>query len=104
MRQVKRAKAGASPAQPWIAEGEGGWAEEQSVPVVAGDGSFLSPHSLRSGQALSGAKGLARWALRCFAALSMTGVPCHPERSEGSRSMGAEMLRCAQHDRGAVSP
>jgi len=23
---------------------------------------------------------------------------CHPERSEGSRSGGAEMLRCAQHD------
>ena len=23
---------------------------------------------------------------------------CHPERSEGSRSMGSEMLRCAQHD------
>jgi hypothetical protein len=24
---------------------------------------------------------------------------CHPERSEGSRVMGAEMLRCAQHDK-----
>src|SRR3989442_1597798 len=24
---------------------------------------------------------------------------CHPERSEGSVSMGREMLRCAQHDR-----
>ena len=23
---------------------------------------------------------------------------CHPERSEGSRSVGVEMLRCAQHD------
>jgi hypothetical protein len=23
---------------------------------------------------------------------------CHPERSEGSLSMGKEMLRCAQHD------
>jgi hypothetical protein len=23
---------------------------------------------------------------------------CHPERSEGSGSMGAGMLRCAQHD------
>src|SRR6266487_5940983 len=27
----------------------------------------LSPHSLRSGQALSAAKGLSRWAERCFA-------------------------------------
>jgi hypothetical protein len=25
-------------------------------------------------------------------------VACHPERSEGSRSMGSQMLRCAQHD------
>ena len=25
---------------------------------------------------------------------------CHPERSEGSRSVDAEMLRCAQHDKG----
>jgi hypothetical protein len=23
---------------------------------------------------------------------------CHPERSEGSRSFGCQMLRCAQHD------
>ncbi len=29
----------------------------------------------------------------------MTGFACHPERSEGSGSTGAEMLRCAQHDR-----
>src|SRR5437667_6210274 len=62
----------------------------------------LSPHSLRSGQALSAAKGLSRWAARCFAeltlsganVLSMTVVPCHPERSEGSVWMGLEMLRC----------
>jgi len=26
------------------------------------------------------------------------GNTCHPERSEGSLSMGREMLRCAQHD------
>src|SRR5438034_3627349 len=45
-------------------------------------------------QALSAAKGLSRWAARCFAALSMTVVPCHPERSEGSVWMGLEMLRC----------
>jgi hypothetical protein len=25
-------------------------------------------------------------------------VACHPERSEGSRSMGSQMLRYAQHD------
>ncbi len=25
-------------------------------------------------------------------------VACHPERSEGSGSMGTQMLRCAQHD------
>jgi len=30
--------------------------------------------SLRSGQALSAAKGLSRWAARCFAAFSMTGL------------------------------
>ncbi len=29
-------------------------------------------------------------------------VVCHPERSEGSGSVGAEMLRCAQHDRGGA--
>jgi len=28
---------------------------------------------------MSAAKGLARWAERCFAALSMTVFPCHPE-------------------------
>jgi len=38
----------------------------------------LSPPSLRSGQALSAAQGLSRWAGRCFAALSMTRFPCHP--------------------------
>jgi hypothetical protein len=27
-----------------------------------------------------------------------SGMVCHPERSEGSRSMGKEMLRSAQHD------
>jgi len=26
--------------------------------------------------------------------------PCHPERSEGPVARGAEMLRCAQHDKG----
>ena len=40
-------------------------------------------------------------------ALSMTRLDhqatCHPERSEGSHSMGAEMLRSAQHDRGVLS-
>ena len=25
-------------------------------------------------------------------------VACHPERSEGSRSMGSQMLRYAEHD------
>jgi hypothetical protein len=25
--------------------------------------------------------------------------PCHPERCEGSVARGAEMLRCAQHDK-----
>jgi hypothetical protein len=30
----------------------------------------------------------------------LAGIPgCHPERSEGSLSLGVEMLRCAQHDR-----
>ncbi len=28
-----------------------------------------------------------------------SGMCCHPERSEGSLSMGKELLRCAQHDR-----
>jgi hypothetical protein len=28
-----------------------------------------------------------------------SGIFCHPERSEGSLSMGTEMLRFAQHDR-----
>ncbi len=28
---------------------------------------------------------------------------CHPERSEGSIVAGGEMLRFAQHDKGAVS-
>jgi hypothetical protein len=27
-----------------------------------------------------------------------SGMYCHPERSEGSLSMGTEMLRFAQHD------
>jgi hypothetical protein len=27
---------------------------------------------------------------------------CHPERSEGSASIGTEMLRCAQHDNVAL--
>jgi hypothetical protein len=31
---------------------------------------------------------------------SHTRVACHPERSEGSVSMGAQILRCAQDDRG----
>ncbi len=30
-------------------------------------------------------------------------LACHPERSEGSSSMGTEMLRCAQHDIAALS-
>ena len=30
------------------------------------------------------------------------GRPCHPERSEGSYSPGAEILRCAQDDRAKV--
>ena len=59
-------------------EGEGGWADEQRWHVVAGDGPVLSPHS------------------RAFRASS--------ERSEGSRSMGVEMLRCAQQDSVPVSP
>src|SRR6266496_6083649 len=67
-----------------IPEGEGGWADEQKVHVVKWDVPFLSPHSLRSGQALSEAKGLSHWASRCIAAHSMTEFPCHPERSEGS--------------------
>jgi hypothetical protein len=29
---------------------------------------------------------------------------CHPERSEGSRLGGAEMLRCAQHDNTVLLP
>ena len=32
------------------------------------------------------------------------GVPCHPERSEGSVSLGVEMLRCAQHDSAVLLP
>ncbi len=71
---------------------------------------------------VNSAKGLSRWAERCFAALSMTRLSlllfppivtpatspdCHPEHirsaqcklSEGSLAMGNEMLRCAQHDR-----
>ncbi len=67
-----------------IPQGEGGLADEQSVHVVERDGPVLSPHSLRSGQALSEAKGLSGWAWRCFAALSMTGFACHAEHSEGS--------------------
>src|SRR6266702_4430500 len=90
---------------------EGGWADEQKVHVVKWDVPFLSPHSLRSGQTLSAAKGLSdcaerciaahsmtdpstitlseakglsHWASRCIAAHSMTEFPCHPERSEGS--------------------
>src|SRR6266487_1029990 len=78
---------------------EGGWADEQKVHVVKWDVPFLSPHSLRSGQALSAAKGLSgcpflvtlseakgpsHCAERCIAAHSMTEFPCHPERSEGS--------------------
>ena len=55
------------------------------------------------GVTLSEAKGLSHWTARCFAALSMTGSPCHPERSEGPLSMGSEMLRYAQHDRTALS-
>jgi hypothetical protein len=49
--------------------------------------------SLRS-VTLSAAKGLPRLTSRCFAALSMTKflsmtmVPCHPERSEESPSVG----------------
>src|SRR2546425_9680638 len=55
-----------------IAEGEGGWADEQRLHLVTWDDPALSPHSLRSGQALSVAKGLS------------LAPPCHPERSEGS--------------------
>jgi hypothetical protein len=29
---------------------------------------------------------------------------CHPERSEGSVSVGVEMLRCAQHDSPIMLP
>jgi hypothetical protein len=36
--------------------------------------------------------------MNIFAALR-----CHPERSEGSKARGNEMLRCAQHDKGTVS-
>jgi hypothetical protein len=52
---------------------------------------------------LSEAKGLSRWAARCFAAAQHDGIDmhtafsCHPERSEGSVALGREMLRCAQH-------
>ena len=67
---------------------------------------------------LSEAKGLARWAHSCFAALIRRcaqddrAVPschalarrerspdCHPERSEGSGSLDREILRFAQDDR-----
>jgi hypothetical protein len=54
---------------------------------------------------LSAAKGLARWASRCFAALSMTAssrllppTSVTLSRSEGSVPLGVEMLRFAQHD------
>jgi hypothetical protein len=40
------------------------------------------------------------WPFRVTLSEAKTSVPaCHPERSEGSRSEGAEMLRCAQHDK-----
>src|SRR2546428_4258910 len=53
---------------------------------------------------LSVAKGLSPCASRCFAALSMTVPPCHPERSEGPVSMRLEMLRCPQHDSAVLLP
>ncbi len=65
---------------------QGGWADEQSVHVVAWGGPVLSPHSLRSGQALSAAKGLSRWAPRCFAALRVTGLSCCRASAIGARS------------------
>ena len=63
---------------------------------------------------LAKGKGLARWAVRCFAALSMTGPGCvtlsaasrSPELAKGKglarwavRCFAALILRCAQHDR-----
>src|SRR5439155_4665165 len=73
---------------------------EGSVPL--GLGMLRCPQRDRVGAlvTLSVAKGLSGWASRCFAALSMTGCPCHPERSEGSVPLGLGMLRCPQHDQG----
>src|SRR5713101_4345104 len=59
---------------------------------------ILSPFaSLR----VNSAKGLSRWASRCFAAAQHDRMftPAashgrHPERSEGSVALGLEMLRC----------
>src|SRR6266496_15977 len=74
---------------------------------------LVDSHQTRSlGVTLSEAKGLSHWTARYFAeftlsvanVLSMTGVPCHPERSEGSLALGREMLHCAQHDKAVVLP
>src|SRR6266536_1429441 len=96
-----------------IPEGEGGWADEQKVHVVKWDVPFLSPHSLRSGQALSAAKGLSGCPFLVTLSEAKGPSHCaqhdrplhyHPERSEGSVTLGVEMHRCAQHDRVPLSP
>ena len=65
----------------------------------------VSPHSLRSGQALSRSEGsvcmgveMLRRAQHDSVPLSPWGFSCPPEHSEGPVSVGVEMLRCPQHD------
>ena len=40
----------------------------------------------------------------CAMVMRMRSASCHPERSEGSVSMGVEMLRFAQHDIAVLLP